>query len=72
MSEQADSIIASYAEEGWSSTPLHRSKRLTCKYCGEKGLLWTLHKEDNRMLLGDGKKIHICPVNPYKEKSNDA
>lgn len=69
MSEQADLIIASYAEEGWSSTPLRKTKKITCKYCGEKGLKWTLHK-GNRMLLGDGEKIHICPVNPYKEKEN--
>jgi hypothetical protein len=38
----------------------------TCRYCGERGLKWTRHNE--LWLLGDGKKVHKCPVNPYKEK----
>jgi len=63
MSEQADSIIASYAEEGWGGKPLRKTKLLTCKYCGEKGLKWTL--VNKRWLLGDGASPHNCPVNPY-------
>ncbi|MCK9435326.1 MAG: hypothetical protein M0R32_11095 [Candidatus Cloacimonetes bacterium] len=67
MSEQADSIIASYAEEGWGGKPLRKTKLITCKYCGEKGLKWTLVNE--KWLLGDGITPHQCKVNPYIKRA---
>ena len=38
-----------------------------CKYCGQKGLHWETHKEKWRLFDKEG--LHICPVNPLKEKA---
>lgn len=40
-----------------------------CRCCGEEGLRWG--KVEGKWRLFRGAKLHNCPVNPLKEKTDD-
>ena len=64
MGEMADFQMECEPDLDWCEPdpPTTRS----CRCCGASGLVWM--RSGGRWLLGDGKRIHQCPVNPYAPK----
>lgn len=41
-------------------------KAVKCRCCGSKNVSWT--RDGRKWRLFEGDSLHVCPVNPLKEK----
>lgn len=65
MGEQADILI----DQMWDFDPRDEEPiaTKTCRCCGKTGLHWDML--NSKWRLHDNRGIHVCPVNPLKERA---